>query len=182
VRILILGGDGYLGWPTALHLSDRGHDVAIGDNFVRRQYDHEMGVESLVPIEPLQTRTRVWREHTGRQIDTFVVDLTDAHATFEMIEQFRPDTIVHFAEQRAAPYSMIDREHAVYTQYNNVIGTMNVIYAIKEIDADIHLVKLGTMASTARPTSTSRRGGSRSRTRAAPIASSTRSGRGPSTT
>jgi UDP-sulfoquinovose synthase len=151
VRILILGGDGYLGWPTALHLSDRDHDVAIGDNFVRRQYDHEMGVESLVPIEPLETRTRVWREHTGRQIDTFVVDLTDAHATFEMIEQFRPDTIVHFAEQRAAPYSMIDREHAVYTQYNNVIGTMNVIYAIKEIDADIHLVKLGTMGEYGTP-------------------------------
>jgi UDP-sulfoquinovose synthase len=151
VRILILGGDGYLGWPTALHLSDRGHDVAIGDNFVRRQYDHEMGVESLVPIEPLHTRTRVWREHTGRQIDTFVTDLTDAQATFGMVEQFRPDTIIHFGEQRAAPYSMIDREHAVYTQYNNVIGTLNVLYAIKEIDADIHLVKLGTMGEYGTP-------------------------------
>src|SRR5918994_3534348 len=133
VRTLILGGDGYLGWPTALHLSDRGHEVAIGDNFVRRQYDHEMGVESLVPIEPLHTRTRAWHEHTGRSIDTFVADLTDAHATFDMIERFRPDTIIHFAEQRAAPYSMIDREHAVYTQHNNVIGNLNVLYAIKEI-------------------------------------------------
>jgi UDP-sulfoquinovose synthase len=151
VRILILGGDGYLGWPTAMHLSDCGHDVAVGDNFVRRQYDHEMGVESLVPIEPLQTRTKVWREHSGREIDTFVADLTDAHATFAMIEQFHPDTIIHFAEQRAAPYSMIDREHAVYTQYNNVIGTMNVLYAIKEIDADIHLVKLGTMGEYGTP-------------------------------
>ncbi len=112
VRTLILGGDGYLGWPTALHLSDRGHEVAIGDNFVRRQYDHEMGVESLVPIEPLHIRTRAWHERTGRSIDTFVADLTDAHATFDMIERFRPDTIIHFAEQRAAPYSMIDREHA----------------------------------------------------------------------
>jgi UDP-sulfoquinovose synthase len=151
VRILILGGDGYLGWPTALHLSDSGHDVGIGDNFVRRQYDHEMGVESLVPIEPLHTRARVWREHTGREIDVFVADLTDAHATFDMIDRFRPDTIIHFAEQRAAPYSMIDREHAVYTHHNNVIGTLNVLYAIKDIDADIHLVKLGTMGEYGTP-------------------------------
>jgi UDP-sulfoquinovose synthase len=151
VRILILGGDGYLGWPTALHLSDRGHDVGVGDNFVRRQYDHEMGVESLVPIEPLHTRTRVWRELSGRSIDTFVADLTDARATFDMIEAFRPDTIVHFAEQRAAPYSMIDREHAVYTQHNNVIGTLNVLYAIQEIDPEIHLVKLGTMGEYGTP-------------------------------
>jgi UDP-sulfoquinovose synthase len=151
VRILILGGDGYLGWPTALHLSDCGHDVAVGDNFVRRQYDHEMGVESLVPIEPLHTRTRVWRELSGREIAVFVVDLTDAHQTFAMIERFRPDTIIHFAEQRAAPYSMIDREHAVYTHYNNVIGTLNVLYAIKDIDVDIHLVKLGTMGEYGTP-------------------------------
>ncbi len=151
MRILILGGDGYLGWPTALHLSDRGHDVAIGDNFVRRQYDHEMGVESLVPIAPLHTRIRAWHEHTGRLIDTFVADLTDAHATFDMIDRFRPDTIIHSAEQRAAPYSMIDREHAVYTQYNNVIGTLNVLYAIKETDPDIHLVKLGTMGEYGTP-------------------------------
>ena len=151
MRTLILGGDGYLGWPTALHLSDCGHEVAIGDNFVRRQYDHEMGVESLVPIEPLHTRIRAWHEHTGRSIDTFVADLTDAHATFDMIERFRPDTIIHFAEQRAAPYSMIDREHAVYTQHNNVIGNLNVLYAIKEIDPDIHLVKLGTMGEYGTP-------------------------------
>jgi UDP-sulfoquinovose synthase len=151
VRILILGGDGYLGWPTALHLSDRGHDVGIGDSFVRRQYDHEMGVESLVPIEPLHRRTRAWQELSGRSIDTFVADLTDAGATFGMIEAFRPDTIIHFAEQRAAPYSMIDREHAVYTQHNNVIGTLNVLYAIQEIDPEIHLVKLGTMGEYGTP-------------------------------
>jgi UDP-sulfoquinovose synthase len=148
---LILGGDGYLGWPTALHLSDAGHDVGIGDNFVRRQYDHELGVESLVPIEPLHTRARVWRERTDREIDLFVADLTDAHATFDMIDRFAPDTIIHFAEQRAAPYSMIDREHAVYTHHNNVIGTLNVLYAIKDIDADIHLVKLGTMGEYGTP-------------------------------
>jgi UDP-sulfoquinovose synthase len=151
VRTLILGGDGYLGWPTALHLSDAGHDVAVADNFARRQYDHEMGVESLVPIEPLHTRTAVWRELSGRGISEIVVDLTDAAATYAMIEEFRPETIIHFAEQRSAPYSMIDRQHAVYTQYNNVIGNLNVLFAIKELDDDIHLVKLGTMGEYGTP-------------------------------
>ena len=99
----------------------------------------------------MRTRVRAWHEIGGRELDTFAADLTDAHATFGMIEEFRPDTIIHFAEQRAAPYSMIDREHAVYTQYNNVIGTLNVLYAIKEIDPDIHLVKLGTMGEYGTP-------------------------------
>ena len=151
MRVLVLGGDGYLGWPTALHLSEHGHDVAVADNFVRRQYDHEMGVESLVPIEPLHTRIAVWEEHTGKQIEAFVLDLTDAEATSDMVDRFRPETIIHFAEQRSAPYSMIDRRHAVYTQFNNVIGTLNVMFAIKEVDPDIHLVKLGTMGEYGTP-------------------------------
>ena len=151
MRILVLGGDGYLGWPTSLHLSDRGHDVAIGDNFVRRQYDHELGVESLVPIETLRTRVQVWREYSGQKIEVFVVDLTEADGVYTMIRRFRPDTIIHFAEQRAAPYSMIDRRHAVYTQFNNVIGTLNLLYAIQEIDPSIHLVKLGTMGEYGTP-------------------------------
>jgi UDP-sulfoquinovose synthase len=140
MRTLVLGGDGYLGWPTALHLSDAGHDVAVADNFARRQYDHELGVESLVPIETLQTRVRVWEELTGKRIIPFVGDLTDPEFT-----------IVHFGEQRAAPYSMIDRSHAVYTQVNNVVGTLNVLFAIAEVDRDIHLVKLGTMGEYGTP-------------------------------
>ena len=151
MRVLVLGGDGYLGWPTALHLSECGHEVAVADNFVRRQYDHEMGVESLVPIEPLHTRIDVWKDHTGHHIEAFVVDLTDAEATADMVGRFRPDTIIHFAEQRSAPYSMIDRRHAVYTQYNNVIGTLNVLFAIQETDPEIHLVKLGTMGEYGTP-------------------------------
>jgi len=151
MRILVLGGDGYLGWPTSLHLSDLGHDVAIGDNFVRRQYDHELGVESLVPIETLRTRAQVWQEYSGQEIEVFVVDLTQGDATYTMIRQFQPDTIIHFAEQRAAPYSMIDRQHAVYTQFNNVVGTLNLLYAIQEIDPSIHLVKLGTMGEYGTP-------------------------------
>ncbi|TDE40582.1 NAD-dependent epimerase/dehydratase family protein [Nonomuraea mesophila] len=151
MRILVLGGDGYLGWPTALHLSQCGHEVAVADNFVRRQYDLELGVDSLVPIESLHTRVTAWQERTGKTIDMFIGDLTDADFTYGMIRDFRPDAVVHFAEQRAAPYSMIDRKHAVYTQTNNVVGTLNLLYAIAEIDPEIHLVKLGTMGEYGTP-------------------------------
>ena len=145
MKILVLGGDGYLGWPTALHLSEAGHDVAVADNFARRHYDDELGVESLVPIEPLRTRIDVWRELTGKKIGMYVGDLTDAIFTYHIIRDFEPDAVVHYAEQRAAPYSMIDRGHAVYTQSNNVLGTLTLLYAIAEIDPRIHLVKLGSI-------------------------------------
>jgi UDP-sulfoquinovose synthase len=151
MKILVLGGDGYLGWPTALHLSNAGHDVAVADNFVRRQYDDELGVESLVPIETLRTRVTVWREKTGKDIRCYVGDLTDADFTYHLIQDFRPQAVVHYAEQRSAPYSMIDRKHAVYTQHNNVIGNLNLLYAIGEIDRSIHLVKLGTMGEYGTP-------------------------------
>ncbi len=151
MRILVLGGDGYLGWPTALHLSECGHDVGIGDSLVRRRYDAELGVCSLVPIEPLDVRVGAWREVSGRQLETYVGDLCDAEFTTAMVREFRPDAIVHFAEQRSAPYSMIDRAHAVYTQSNNVVGTLNLLYAITETDPAIHLVKLGTMGEYGTP-------------------------------
>jgi UDP-sulfoquinovose synthase len=151
VRILVLGGDGYLGWPTALHLCETGHDVAIVDNFARRGYDHEMGVESLVPIESLGRRVDTWFELTGARIDTFCGDLVDSEFIVTVLRSFRPDTIVHFAEQRSAPYSMIDRAHATYTQFNNVIGTLNVLFAMQEVDPGIHLVKLGTMGEYGTP-------------------------------
>ncbi len=151
MRILVLGGDGYLGWPTALHLSQAGHDVAVADNFVRRHYDNELGVESLVPIEPLQTRIAVWRALTGATIGMYVGDLTDPIFTYHIIRDFEPEAVVHFAEQRSAPYSMIDRAHAVYTQQNNVVGNLNLLFAIAETDPDIHLVKLGTMGEYGTP-------------------------------
>jgi len=151
VRILVLGGDGYLGWPTALHLSCRGHEVGVVDNFARRTYDFEMGVDSLVPISSLQHRVRVWEEVSGFEIETHVGDLTDGHFVSRLLREFRPDAVVHFAEQRSAPYSMIDQKHAVYTQVNNVVGTLNLLYAIADVDPSIHLVKLGTMGEYGTP-------------------------------
>ncbi|MHB8294533.1 MAG: NAD-dependent epimerase/dehydratase family protein [Acidimicrobiales bacterium] len=151
MNVLVLGGDGYLGWPTALHLSARGYDVAVVDNFVRRQYDAELGAESLVPIKTLRQRVKTWSEVGERTIGTYVGDMTDAAFVSQVIAEAKPDAVVHFAEQRSAPYSMIDRSHAVYTQVNNVVGTLNLLYAIAEADHDIHLVKLGTMGEYGTP-------------------------------
>jgi UDP-sulfoquinovose synthase len=151
LRILILGGDGYLGWPTALHLSARGHEVAVADNFVRRAWDEELGVESLVPIAPLEERVRTWASLSGRELPIYDGDLCDGEFVEEMVRDFDPDTIVHYAEQSSAPYSMLNRRHAVYTQTNNVVGTLNVLYAIASHNRDIHLVKLGTMGEYGTP-------------------------------
>jgi UDP-sulfoquinovose synthase len=151
MNILVLGGDGYLGWPTALHLSALGHRITVVDNLVRREYDAEMGVESLVPIFTLDERVAKWQEVSGHQVDVRIGDLTDAAFTYSVVAACEPDAIVHFGEQRSAPYSMIDREHAVYTQVNNVVGTLNVMYAIAEVNPEIHLVKLGTMGEYGYP-------------------------------
>jgi UDP-sulfoquinovose synthase len=147
----VLGGDGYLGWPTALHLADCGHTVAVLDNQVRRTYDQELGVQSLTPIESMDVRLETWEQITGQRIASYHGDLLDADFVAESLRDFGPDAVVHFAEQRSAPYSMIDRQHAVYTQHNNVIGTLNLLYAIGELDQDIHLVKLGTMGEYGTP-------------------------------
>ncbi|HLK46059.1 MAG TPA: NAD-dependent epimerase/dehydratase family protein, partial [Acidimicrobiales bacterium] len=151
MRILVLGGDGYLGWPTSLYLSNKGHEVAVVDNCARRMYDFEMGVDSLVPIAQLQRRVQVWKEVSGKEIACWVGDLVDPDFTHRVVKEFRPEAIVHFAEQRSAPYSMIDQKHAVYTQYNNVVNTLNVLYAIMDVDPSIHLVKLGTMGEYGTP-------------------------------
>ncbi|HEY1829846.1 MAG TPA: NAD-dependent epimerase/dehydratase family protein [Acidimicrobiales bacterium] len=151
MNVLVLGGDGYLGWPTALHLSARGYDVTVVDNMVRREYDREMGVDSLVPIAPIEERVRAWKKVSGHVVKVRIGNLTDAAFTSALVAETKPDAIVHFGEQRSAPYSMIDREHAVYTQVNNVVGTLNVMYAIAETDRNIHLVKLGTMGEYGYP-------------------------------
>jgi UDP-sulfoquinovose synthase len=151
MRIAVLGGDGYCGWATALYLSNQGHSVSIVDNFVRRQWDHELGVETLTPIRPLSERLRVWQELTGRHIELYTGDVTDYDFLAEVIKGFEPEAVIHFAEQRSAPYSMIDRKHAVFTQTNNVVGTLNLLFALREFQPDCHLVKLGTMGEYGTP-------------------------------
>jgi UDP-sulfoquinovose synthase len=151
MKICVLGGDGYCGWATALYLSRKGHEVAIVDNFLRRQWDHELGVQTLTPIQPLSDRLRVWQELTGNVIESYAGDVTDYDFLAQVIESFRPQAVVHFAEQRAAPYSMIDRKHAVFTQVNNVVGTLNLLFAIHELAPDCHIIKLGTMGEYGTP-------------------------------
>jgi len=151
MNIAVLGGDGYCGWATALYLSQKGHTVAIVDNYVRRLWDHELGAQTLTPIRPLTDRLRVWQNLTGRTIEMFVGDVTDYDFLSSAFKSFEPEAIVHFAEQRSAPYSMIDRKHAVFTQVNNVVGTLNVLFAIREFLPDCHLIKLGTMGEYGTP-------------------------------
>jgi UDP-sulfoquinovose synthase len=151
MNICVLGGDGYCGWATALYLSKQGHAVSIVDSFVRRQWDHELGVQTLTPIRSLAERVRVWSALTGLQIDVYSGDITDYEFLASVVEDVRPHAVVHFAEQRAAPYSMIDRQHAVFTQVNNVVGTLNLLFGIREHAPDCHLVKLGTMGEYGTP-------------------------------
>jgi UDP-sulfoquinovose synthase len=151
MRVAVLGGDGYCGWATALYLSKKGHSVAIVDNFARRQWDHELGVQTLTPIRPLSDRLNVWQELTGEAIELFVGDVMEYDFLSSVIESFEPEAVIHFAEQRAAPYSMIDRKHAVFTQVNNVVGTLNLLFALREFQPDCHLIKLGTMGEYGTP-------------------------------
>jgi UDP-sulfoquinovose synthase len=150
-RILILGGDGYLGWPTAMHFSQRGARVAVLDNGSKRAWERELGVEPLVAIPSLDERVRIWQEISGRSIELFEGDLTDADFVHATLESFRPDTIVHYGEQPSAPYSMIDVRHATFTQTNNIVGTLNLLFAMRDLTPDSHLVKLGTMGEYGTP-------------------------------
>jgi UDP-sulfoquinovose synthase len=151
MRVAVLGGDGYCGWATALYLSGKGHSIAIADNFARRQWDHELGVQTLTPILPLSDRLRVWQDLSGNNIELFVGDVTEYDFLSSLIQDFEPEAVVHFAEQRAAPYSMIDRKHAVFTQVNNVVGTLNLLFALREFQPECHLIKLGTMGEYGTP-------------------------------
>jgi UDP-sulfoquinovose synthase len=151
MRVLVIGGDGYCGWATALYLSNQGYEVAILDSLVRRHWDMELCVETLTPIAPIQTRLQRWKDLTGKTIDLFIGDINNYTFLVDSLKKFAPDSIVHFGEQRSAPFSMIDREHAVLTQANNVIGNLNLLYAIHDHFPDCHLVKLGTMGEYGTP-------------------------------
>jgi len=145
-RVAILGGDGFCGWPTSLHLSKLGHEVAIVDNLSRRKIDVELEVQSLTPISPIGTRLAAWKEVTGRNIRYERLTLGQDYRQFvELLNEFRPDAIVHFAEQRAAPYSMKSTREKRYTVSNNLNATHDVLCAIAESGCNAHLVHLGTM-------------------------------------
>ena len=145
MKVLVLGGDGFCGWPTALHLSALAHEVVVVDNLSRRRIDSELGVESLTPIRPMEERRSAWREVSGRDIAFIEADVTGFDTVLSLMRSERPDAVVHFAEQRAAPYSMKSPTHKNYTVRNNVAGTHNLLNAIVETGGETHLVHLGTM-------------------------------------
>ena len=151
MRILILGGDGYLGWPTAMRFSARGHEVSIVDNFSRRRWHTENSTDSLTPIASLDERLAAWREVSGNEITSFVGSMEDGDFVDGVIAATLPEAVVHYAEQPSAPYSMRSREAAVETQYTNVIGTLNLLWAIRDQVPECHLVKLGTMGEYGTP-------------------------------
>ena len=151
MKVLVIGGDGYCGWATALYLSNQGYEVGILDSLVRRHWDLQLGVETLTPIASIGQRIQRWHDLTGKSIDLLVGDITNYDFLIGALHQFEPEAIVHFGEQRSAPFSMIDREHAVLTQVNNVVGTLNLLYAMRDSFPDCHLVKLGTMGEYGTP-------------------------------
>ena len=146
MKIAILGGDGFVGWPTSLHLSDQGHEIHIIDNLSRRWIDTELGVQSLTPMDSIQERLRVWYAETGRRIHFHLIDIAKDYEVFKAwLDENRPDAIIHFAEQRAAPYSMKSDRHKNYTVNNNVSASHNLLNAMVELGLDAHLIHLGTM-------------------------------------
>ena len=151
MRILVLGGDGYLGWPTAMYLSKQGHDIGVLDNFAKRRWEMELNVEPLIPIRTLHDRVRAWHEVAGRKIELFVGDLRNYEVVKGVLQSFQPEAMVHYGEQPSAPYSMIDHSRAVFTQMNNLAGTLNILWAMRECLPDAHLVKLGTMGEYGTP-------------------------------
>src|SRR5919202_4021500 len=151
MRILILGGDGYLGWPTALRFSARGHEVAVVDDFSRRRWHSERSTDSLTPIAPLLDRIETWRELTGREIQSFVGRIEDGEFLDSVVRETVPEAVVHYGQQASAPYSMLSRRTAAETQYKNTIGNLNLLWALRDIAPDCHLVKLGTMGEYGTP-------------------------------
>ena len=151
MKILILGSDGYLGWPTTMHFANLGHEVFAVDNLSKRKIESEYGIEPINTVKFFQDRVKIWNKNQKNQINYLVTDLLNYKTLCEILSDFRPETIIHYAEQPSAPYSMADREKAVYTQYNNVIGNLNLLFAIKKYCPDSHLIKLGTMGEYGTP-------------------------------
>ncbi|MCD4677356.1 MAG: NAD-dependent epimerase/dehydratase family protein [Desulfobacula sp.] len=151
MKVLIAGGDGYLGWPTAMNLSAHGHEVLVADNYLRRNMALEEDTEPLYEVPNLVERSRIWSEKTGKKIKVRIGDFTDWQFVSKIFKEFKPDTIVHYAEQPSAPYSMLNRNAALLTLNNNLNVTANIIFATKEFCSDAHIVKLGTMGEYGTP-------------------------------
>ena len=151
MRVLILGGDGYLGWPTAMRFSGQGHDVGVVDNFARRRWVEEAGSSSLTPIASFEDRIDAWRDVSGKSVQPFVGDIAEGTFVADVVREFEPDTIIHYGEQPSAPWSMRTVDHAVTTQSNNVIGSLKLLWAMREYAPEAHLVKLGTMGEYGTP-------------------------------
>ena len=151
MKIVVLGADGYIGWPACLYLSIKGHDVIAIDSLRRRSIDIELGTNSLVPIESFESRVSTWNRISGSNIVAEVADIKDPVVCDHIMTGHRPDAIIHLAEQRSAPYSMIDQSHAIDTQLSNVTGTLNLLYSIGRHNASTHLVKMGTMGEYGTP-------------------------------
>ena len=151
LKILILGGDGYLGWPTAMYFSAQGHNVCVTDNFSKRRLELELGTEPLINVPSLHSRVDRWNELSDTKIMLSIGDLLNPRYVYKLLQQFKPEAIIHYAEQPSAPYSMIGREQAVFTQHNNVIGNLNLLFAMKSVVPTCHLVKLGTMGEYGTP-------------------------------
>jgi UDP-sulfoquinovose synthase len=151
MRVLILGGDGYLGWPTAMRFSASGHEVTVVDNFSRRAWHEKHGTDSLTPILSLGERIDAWKELSGHQIASYIGGIEDPEFLERVVVETRPEAVIHYGEQPSAPYSMASRAQAVETQYTNVIGTLNLLFFLRDHAPDCHLVKLGTMGEYGTP-------------------------------
>jgi len=151
MKVLVLGGDGYLGWPTAMHLSSAGHDVAVADSYLRRRLAREEDVEPLHNVLELNERQRLWETLSGKKITVYIGDLFEWDFMHSIFEEFHPDAVVHYAEQPSAPYSMLSREASTLTLHNNLGVTANVIFAVHQFCPKAHIVKLGTMGEYGTP-------------------------------
>ncbi len=151
MKVLILGGDGYLGWPTAMYFSQRGHEVVVLDNYFRRRAALDLDCEALVPNPNLFQRVRLWRQLSGKEITAHIGDITDYKFLSDIFCKYTPEVVIHYAEQSSAPYSMISRDAAAFTLQNNLTGTLNLVYAVKEFAPECHIVKLGTMGEYGTP-------------------------------
>jgi len=151
VRVLVLGADGYLGWPTSMYFSRKDHEIIAIDNYFKRTVAAELDSKALIPSPDLLQRAKIWQELTGREIRVRVGDITDYSFISDIFAEFKPEMVIHYAEQPSAPYSMMDRDKAALTVQNNLIGTLNIVHAVKEHTPECHIIKLGTMGEYGTP-------------------------------